>query len=62
MTESNPKNGNEKARGKRGERVDDAIEIAELIAEEAGGLGVAKRIGGKVKQWISKEYIEKIGS
>lgn len=57
----NPKpNKYDKSEDSRNETVDDAIEIAELVLEEATGIGAAKKIGLKVKRWISKEYISKI--
>lgn len=45
---------------RRKENFDDAIEVIEAIAEEAGGIGIAKRLFEKVKVRVSREYIERI--
>lgn len=40
--------------------VDDALEVAEVFAEEVGGIGVARRLYEHFKRRLSREFIQRI--
>lgn len=50
-------------RGKRRRKLvdsDDVVEIVQIVAEEAAGLGAAKRAGKKLQDYIARKYIAEI--
>lgn len=47
-------------RAERKENVDDAIAIAEIMAEDLSGVGMVKRVYERLKRRAAREYLEKI--
>lgn len=64
MTEHTPKpdTAKKKPDQDRKDAVDDAMEIAELLAEEATGIGITKRLWQRGKKIVGKEYLEEISA
>lgn len=64
MTSASPRPRDEKdkrdTRGRRKENFDDAVEVAEALAEELGGVGIARRLYEKARKYLSREYLERI--
>ena len=52
-----------KGRGRRKRKAvdsDDVVEVVQIVAEEATGLGAAKRAGKKLQDFIARKYISEI--
>jgi hypothetical protein len=45
---------------RRKENFDDALEVAEALAEELGGVGIARRLYEKARKYLSREYLKRI--
>lgn len=63
MTSVSPSQRGPKEKGeknRRKENLDDALEVAEALAEELGGIGIARRLYEKARKYLSREYLERI--
>lgn len=64
MTGAAPNPRDEKSerssRDRSKEKLDDAIEVAEALAEELGGVGIARRLYEKARRYLSREYLDRI--
>lgn len=49
---------NNKRRSKK--HLDGAVDLIEIISEEVGGIGLAKRVHQKIKAYFAREYIRRI--